>query len=421
MSTDFSHAAFDAMLEGIVVHAPDGRIVEFNRAAPGILGLTEDQLLGRDSLDPRWRALREDGTDFPGPEHPAMVAHRTGRAVREVIMGVHRPDGSLVWLMVNAVPFDTDAGRQVVASFADVTEMTELRHALTLSEQRFRLLSEDPTRVVAHVEDDLIRWISPSVRDLMGWEPDEVIGRPWSEFIVDVDVERLQDLENGFPLDATVVTTAAAVTRDGGRRQIEVRSRLLVDAGGRQRGFMGTIRDVQADTAAEELEYRATHDGLTGLMTREEVTRRLATLIAQQDRGAAAAGVLVVAFVDVDDFKAVNDRYGHAAGDETLSVLARRLLAGVRRSDSVARLGGDEILAVFVGVSSPDSAARIGESLRRSASQPVPTDGGEVAVSASVGVTVVRAGDTPESVIDRADRAMYEAKAQGKDRVVVVS
>lgn len=420
MSTDFSHAAFDAMLEGIVVHAPDGRIMEFNRMAPLILGLTEDQLRGRDSMDPRWRAIRDDGSDFPGPEHPAMVCLATGETIREVTMGVHRPDGSMVWLMVNAVPFDAGSGRQVVASFADVTETTELRHALTLSEQRFRLLAEDPTRVVAHVEDDLISWISPSVRDLMGWDPTEVIGRPWSEFIVDVDVDRLQGMEAEFPVDDTVVTTAGAVTRDGSRRQIEVRSRLLVDASGRQRGFMGTIRDIHTDTAAEEMEYRATHDDLTDLMTREEVGRRLATLIARQERRGTSSGVVVVAFVDIDDFKAVNDTYGHAAGDETLRVLAGRLLAGVRRSDSVARLGGDEMLAVCVGVSSAESAVRIGESLRRMACAPVVTDGGEVAVSASVGVTVVRKGDTPESVIDRADQAMYTAKKRGKDCVVAV-
>lgn len=418
MSTDFSHAAFDAMLEGIVVHAPDGRIMEFNRMAPLILGLTEDQLRGRDSMDPRWRAIRDDGSDFPGPEHPAMVCLATGETIREVTMGVHRPDGSMVWLMVNAVPFDAGSGRQVVASFADVTETTELRHALTLSEQRFRLLAEDPTRVVAHVEDDLISWISPSVRDLMGWDPTEVIGRPWSEFIVDVDVDRLQGMEAGFPVDDTVVTTAGAVTRDGSRRQIEVRSRLLVDASGRQRGFMGTIRDIHTDTAAEEMEYRATHDDLTDLMTREEVGRRLATLIARQERRGTSSGVVVVAFVDIDDFKAVNDTYGHAVGDETLRALAGRLLAGVRRSDSVARLGGDEMLAVCVGVSSAESAVRIGESLRRMACAPVVTDGGEVAVSASVGVTVVRKGDTPESVIDRADQAMYTAKNQGKNCVV---
>ncbi|HEX5750972.1 MAG TPA: ATP-binding protein [Archangium sp.] len=113
-----------ALWEGIVVQDNEGNIITANASAEHILGLSVDQLSGRTSMDPRWRAIHEDGSDFPGEEHPAMVALRTGRPVRNVIMGIHRPDGSLIWLLVNAQPVQRDgepAPYMVVASFFDMT------------------------------------------------------------------------------------------------------------------------------------------------------------------------------------------------------------------------------------------------------------------------------------------------------------
>ncbi|REG35704.1 PAS domain S-box-containing protein [Archangium gephyra] len=113
-----------ALWEGIVVQDSEGNIITANASAEHILGLSLDQLTGRTSMDPRWRAIREDGSDFPGQEHPAMVALRTGRPVRNVTMGIYRPDGSRAWLLVNAQPLLRDgepAPYMVVASFFDMT------------------------------------------------------------------------------------------------------------------------------------------------------------------------------------------------------------------------------------------------------------------------------------------------------------
>lgn len=114
--------------EGIVVHATDGTIVASNAAAAQILGLTEDQLHGRNSLDPRWRAIREDGTPFAGPDHPAMVTLRTGQPQFDVVMGVHQPHGELRWLSITSKPLTM--GKGVVVSFADITERRRAEQAL---------------------------------------------------------------------------------------------------------------------------------------------------------------------------------------------------------------------------------------------------------------------------------------------------
>ncbi|WP_158079956.1 ATP-binding protein [Archangium sp. Cb G35] len=118
-----------ALWEGIVVQDSEGGIVTANASAELILGLPMDQLTGRTSMDPRWRAMHEDGSDFPGEQHPAMVALRTGRPVRNVIMGIHRPDGSRVWLLVNAQPLQRHgeaAPYMVVSSFFDLTGQKKL-------------------------------------------------------------------------------------------------------------------------------------------------------------------------------------------------------------------------------------------------------------------------------------------------------
>jgi PAS domain S-box-containing protein len=117
---------FESMAQGVVYQAADGRITGANPAAERILGLTLDQMQGRTSIDPRWRATREDGSNLPGEEHPAMVALRTGQEVRQAVMGVHNPrDGCQHWILVNAVPQfanGSDRPESVFTTFEDITE-----------------------------------------------------------------------------------------------------------------------------------------------------------------------------------------------------------------------------------------------------------------------------------------------------------
>lgn len=122
-----------AMREGIVFQQRDGQIVSCNRRAEEILGLTAAQIEGRCSLDPRWRAIREDGSPFPEEEHPAMVTLRTGEPCRSVPMGVHTPDGHLRWISINSEPLfegDSPQPAAVVTSFEDVTERRQTEQRL---------------------------------------------------------------------------------------------------------------------------------------------------------------------------------------------------------------------------------------------------------------------------------------------------
>lgn len=123
---------FGAVAEGVVVKDAAGRMVSCNAAAENILGLTAAQIVGSTPMHPQWRTIHEDGSHFPAHEHPSMKALETGRPVRDVVMGVYRPDGSLRWIVVNCVPLKDGAGRvqMVVSSFADVTARKALEERL---------------------------------------------------------------------------------------------------------------------------------------------------------------------------------------------------------------------------------------------------------------------------------------------------
>jgi len=137
--TPIGRAAFLALSHGIVLHALDGRILLVNPAAEQILGLTAAQMSGLTPVDAGWRTVHEDGSPFPGETHPASIALATGREVRDVVMGVHKADGSLSWIWIDAVPVEgTPAAGDpaVVVTLADVTDQILLRDELRASEQR---------------------------------------------------------------------------------------------------------------------------------------------------------------------------------------------------------------------------------------------------------------------------------------------
>jgi len=132
------HSVVRVMAEGVVVQERNGTISACNESAERILGLTEAQIMGRTSVDPRWRSLHEDGSPFPGDTHPSMVALRTGERQSNVCMGVHKPDGSLTWILINAEPVfypETHIPRAVVTTFTDITDRKRLEEELMQSQK----------------------------------------------------------------------------------------------------------------------------------------------------------------------------------------------------------------------------------------------------------------------------------------------
>ena len=160
-----------------------------------------------------------------------------------------------------------------------------------------------------------------------------------------------------------------------------------------------------------ELSHLARYDTLTGLPNRLLFRDRLAQAVQRIDR---RDHVVALIFIDLDGFKAVNDRYGHAIGDRLLRAVAGRLCGVVRRTDTVARLGGDEFTIILEGLRHPDDAARVAEKALFSLRAPFKLDGMEVNLGASLGVAIAcHPQEIPDALTSRADAAMYRAKAEG--------
>jgi len=180
------------MAEGVVVQGSQGEVLSCNPAAERILGLSADQMAGRTSMDPRWRAVDEFGDDLPGESHPAMVALREQRPVRDFVMSVHKPDGEQSWILVNASPFrhaDTH-GDAVVSVFADITL---LRRTHSRFESFFNLSLD--LLCVADLEGNFLD-VNPAFSDVLGHRIEDILSSPFLELVHPDDLDRtLAELE----------------------------------------------------------------------------------------------------------------------------------------------------------------------------------------------------------------------------------
>jgi len=228
-----------AMTEGVVVQDEMARILECNAAAEEILGLTRDQMSGRTSLDPRWRAIHEDGSPFPGDTHPAYVTLRTRQPCHNVVMGVHKPDGRLTWISINSQPIaGTEPGTpRVVATFSDITEFTQALADLQTSEARLQVAMRAARMGTWQWEigEDRVLW-SDTVEDVFGI-PRGTFGGTFQAYL-----ELIHDDER-----AHVRSEIEAVMVPGGERDsFHVRHRVGQGLGERWLDCHGRIfRDVQ--------------------------------------------------------------------------------------------------------------------------------------------------------------------------------
>ncbi len=252
-----SRAFLDSISDGLVLQDLNGRIVDANEAASRLLGLSRDQLLGLTSYDPRWQAVREDGSPFPGEDHPITVTLRTGEPCSGVTMGVMTPDEALRWLRVDSYPVHVDGELVgVSALFTDVTTEMQARHELHVANDRIRILAKYPADVVILATADAqVLWCSDSVTDLMGWRPHEVTGMRVEQFIHPDDLAQITSYRAGAP-EATSASFLVRLRRKRGDfRWISISSRRIFDATENASRIVSSLRDAQALVEArQELE-----------------------------------------------------------------------------------------------------------------------------------------------------------------------
>ncbi|GLY94913.1 hypothetical protein Acsp02_21680 [Actinoplanes sp. NBRC 103695] len=281
------------------------------------------------------------------------------------------------------------------------------------SETYFRTLVLNTSDVILIVDDeDRVRYASPSAGPVLGNDP---VGVDIFTVIHPVDRRRLADLLVSVRAGQGPAEGQDFRAQDRRRTEVtvEVQCRDL-RADQSVAGLVITMRDVTERRRLErELTHQAFHDSLTGLANRTLFADRLEHALARGSRDGSVVGVL---FIDLDDFKIVNDTLGHAVGDQLLQAVADRIAGALRADDTAARLGGDEFAALVENVQDPgaveETAARILAALR----EPILVDGGALQANASIGITTTPEADTAAELLRQADLALYVAKGAGKNQ-----
>jgi len=304
---------------------------------------------------------------------------------------------------------------------ATVAQKERAEAALRTSEERFRSLvqhSSDTTLLIDR--EGIVAYASPATTQLLGLAPQEVEGSDVAQ-LVHPDDRQLVLAEFAARMDYTKVSEPLQFRiahRDGGWRHAEAivadrRDHPAVD------GFVANLRDVTERKEAESLlAHQALHDPLTGIPNRTLILDRAEQMLARSRRDHQPVAVL---FVDLDNFKDINDSLGHGAGDRVLKAVATRFTTSLRSSDTVGRLGGDEFVVLAEGVSLAAGPDLLAERLHDVLRAPFRLEGFEqfpLSVTASIGVAV---GDRPSAsdLLRDADIALYRAKALGKHRTAV--
>lgn len=254
---------FETIDEGIVYQNTKGEITNANAAAERILGLSLDQMKGVRSVDPRWRALHEDGSDFPGEEHPAMMALKTGKEQRDVIQGIFHPGKEdYVWITANSYPVIDEATGQVsevYSTFEDITEEYKAKQALLESEKRFNLAVKGTTAGVwdwldVSKEEE---WWSPRFYELLGYEPSELTAsvQTFRELLHPDDIEFTFKLVERHFEKKTPFTVEYRLKHKSGKYKWFLGSgHATWTEDGKPKRMVGTIVDIHARKMAEKAE-----------------------------------------------------------------------------------------------------------------------------------------------------------------------
>jgi len=423
-----SRAVVDGLEEGVMVTDAALRPVSWNASALRILGASAEQLVADGLLSGATVALRYgDGRPVTAGDNPPARALRQGTPVRATLRRTPSDGAADRWITVLARPIGGAHGtsRQgVVCTFADVTSSVEAEQRLREERDRAqRYLEVASTLVVVLDARGRVELINNQGCELLGFEERELLGRDWLEMVVlpedrlDARLAFLRLVSGVEPPGETLETFVR--TKSGEQRKIAWRNAVLRDAEGEITAVLRSGEDVTARRQAEaQVTFLAYHDRLTGLPNRALLEEQLTRDLTRARRSSAPVALL---YFDLDNFKLVNDSFGHTAGDEVLRETAIRVSELTRSGDVLARQGGDEFLLLLdcgaeaAGSGDPRAVAQLaGDRIAAALDRPFEVHDAEFHVGASIGVALFpEHADDPESLLKAADAAMYQAKRAG--------
>jgi diguanylate cyclase (GGDEF)-like protein/PAS domain S-box-containing protein len=408
-------------LEGMVYRCRDDAHWTMEFVSEGCLRLTgyrpEDLLFNR-------RISYEDATH---PEDRARVRREVHRALREnrrfdLEYRIVRADGAVRWAWERGTGvWDGQGGLLAIEGIVqDITERKQAEQAMAEAERRYRGIFENAIEGIFQTTlDGHYLAVNPALARIYGYDsPDEMMASLSDiQHQLYVEPRWRQEFLRLMQRDGVVAHFESRVYRKNGEIiWISENARAVRDEGGALLFFEGMVEDItERKRYQARLEYQAGHDALTGLPNRSLLCDRLEQSIRharQQD------GLLAVAFVDLDQFKLINDSLGHHAGDEYLKLVASRLSSCLRENDTIARQGGDEFVILLAGQNRLEAIEHIVQRLLAAIAQPWHYGDMEFHGTCSIGVSLYpKDGADSESLLKSADSAMYQAKQAGRNAV----
>lgn len=374
-------------------------------------GYTADNIIGADSL------FMVHPDDREHVKHSARSMMR-GETVFPYEYRVVTERGAILWYVGTVTPIEYKYQMATLGCQMDISLQKRAEDALKQSEERSQTIIASITD--AYYEVDLrgnLLLFNDAFLELFGYRKEEMLGMPYKRYV------DKKNADIAFRAFAQVYKTGKPLTKmewdvinkSGVVRQVELSVSIARDAESNPKGFRGIMSDITARRKAEEgIRRQAFHDSLTNLANRILFADRLIMAIKRAKRAQKMVAVMVL---DLDCFKDVNDRWGHAAGDLLLKEVADRLADKVRDTDTVARQGGDEFSIALSSLNTVEEARLIAEKIVASFYQPFHLDSIDAYVTASLGIAIYpQHGDDLDTLINKADKAMYEAKNSGRNR-----
>jgi diguanylate cyclase (GGDEF)-like protein/PAS domain S-box-containing protein len=409
----FGSAFRDAAI-GMALVGTDGRFLQVNRSLCKILGYSEQELLGK---------------TFQKITHPEDLESDVEQ-VRRMLDGeietyqkekryLHK-EGQVVWILLSVSLVHDERGEPLyfISQIQDVTERKRAEERLRKAEARYRALVERMPAVV-YIQEigglDSAIYMSPQIEALTGYSPEECQDPDlrWRMVHPD-DRERMRSEDERTVEPGEVITTEYRVVhREGSTVWVRNESVVVEEESGSRywQGFMLNI--TERKRAEERLHYQAHHDLLTGLPNRQLFLERLGQALKRTKRRGRAGSKVAVLFVDLDNFKVVNDSLGHEVGDKLLVRVAERLRRCIRPEDTLSRFGGDEFVMLLEDLSSPTDAVRVAQRIMQELRSPFVLEGRELVLRASVGIALGNGRtEGPGELLKEADTAMYRAKEE---------
>ncbi|MDR5903190.1 EAL domain-containing protein [Halomonas icarae] len=329
-------------------------------------------------------------------------------------------DGEIQWVFGDALPhLEQDGAITWYGVIIDISERKQAESALYAAHLETQRLREALDHVDAYIymKDHHYRYTyaNRATLELLGCDSETLVGSRDEHLLDAENVARQSGLDRRALAGEQI--TEEVVSHDAeGNRRVYLEIKAPIRDGGKVTGLLSTSSDITLLKEHErQLEYLAHYDPLTGLPNRVLLADRLSQAMAHEQR---LARQLAVVYLDLDGFKAINDRFGHAAGDHLLVTLAHRMSLVLREGDTLCRLGGDEFVAVLADLTDTQSIEPLLRRLLKVIAQPVWYESQYLKVSASLGVTFYPQAESVEAdqLLRQADQAMYHAKQAGKSR-----